>query len=344
MIGYAALNTFFVILISPFFMGVIKKAKALCQRRKGQPVLQQYYNLLKLFKKETVVSHNSSWIMLKAPYINIAVIIVASLFVPVLFSYNNTFSFYADHTTDNNTSNYTNPNNASNSPIFGNILLFLYLLALGKFFMALSGLDAGSAFGGMGSSREMSLSAILEPITFLILLAFAFVFKTTNFFEIFTLTSTTGIVLANPALILLAASLFVVLIAETARVPVDNPETHLELTMIHEAMILEQSGKNLALMEASHAIKQTLFMAVFINIFVPFGYIGNTGNIGNSAAITFVSIMIAMLWFSLKGTILAVAIALFESSTAKLRLFKVPELFMISFFLAFLTIIIEVFR
>ncbi len=311
-LGYALLNTLFIILISPFFIGAIKKIKALCQRRKGPPILQQYYNLLKLFKKETVVSSNSSWIMLAAPYINIAAIIIASLFVPVLFSYDNS--------------------------LFGNILLFLYLLALGKFFMALSGLDAGSTFGGMGSSREMSLSAILEPITFLILLAFAFVFKTTNFFEIFTATSTTDILLTNPALILLAASLFVVLIAETARVPVDNPETHLELTMIHEAMILEQSGKNLALMETSHAIKQTLLMAIFINIFLPFGYIGNAGTI------TFVSVIISMLAFILKGILLAAAIGLFESSTAKLRLFKVPELFMISFFLAFLTIIIEVFR
>ena len=311
--AYAVSNFLFIILISPFLMGVIKKVKALCQKRKGQPILQQYYNLLKLLKKETVVSSDSSWIMQATPYINIAIIIVASLFVPVLFSPDNT-SYYIS--------------------LFGNIILFVYLLALGKFFMALSGLDAGSAFGGMGSSREMSMSAILEPIIFLVFLAFAFVFKTINFFEIFKITSTTDILLANPAIILLAVSLFVVIIAETARIPVDNPETHLELTMIHESMILEQSGKNLMLMEISHAIKQTLLMIIFINIFLPFGY---------ATSITAIGITIAILSFLVKGTILAVIIGIFESSTAKLRLFKLPEMFMISFFLALLTIIIEVF-
>ena len=193
-----------------------------------------------------IYSPNSSRIMRVTPYVNIASVLVASLFVPLVFV---------------------------PEPVggIGNIILFLYLLALARFFMALAGLDAGSSFGGMGSSREMSISAVIEPTTIIVFAALAFVFKTLNIFAMFSGSAAIAGTLVTPTLILLGISLFIILIVETSRIPVDNPETHLELTMIHEGMILEQSGRNLALMELSSAIKLTLLMALLINLIARFG-------------------------------------------------------------------------
>lgn len=309
-IFYGIMNAAFAIAVSPLFMGIIKKTKALSQGRKGPPVFQQYYNIAKLLKKESVYSGNSSRIMSAAPMLNIAALLTAALFVPL---------FFIPPQTD----------------LAGNIILFLYLLALAKFFMALSGLDAGSAFGGMGSSREMSLSAVIEPVTIIVFAGLAFVLKTSNIIEMFRQAAFGfGVLSVDAALFPILIALFIVLIAETARVPVDNPETHLELTMIHEAMILEQSGKNLCLMELSHAIKQTLLMAIIINIFAPFGIAMHLG----AAAI-----IAAMAAFLAKGAFLSIAVGIFESSFAKLRLFRLPNYFMIAFFLALLTILFEVF-
>ena len=145
--------------------------------------------------------------------------------------------------------------------------------------MALGGLDAGSSFGGMGSSREMTISAIFEPVVIIVVSALAFVLKTIDIHQMFTVTLGSSI-LTNSALLLISAALFVVLIIETSRVPVDNPETHLELTMIHEAMILEASGPNLALMELSHAIKNTLLMGLLINVLAPWGLSATMSPIG----------------------------------------------------------------
>jgi formate hydrogenlyase subunit 4 len=215
----------------------------------------------------------------------------------------------------------------------GNIILFLYLLALARFFMALAGLDAGSSFGGMGSSREMSISAIIEPTTIVVFAALAFVFKTLNIFEMVAPSATTGL-LDTPTLILIGISLFIILIVETSRIPVDNPETHLELTMIHEGMILEQSGRNLALMELSAAVKMTVLMALLINLIVPFGLV---------TTLTLAGLLVSLVVFLVKGSILAGIIGLFESSMSKKRFFQLPSLFAMAFFFSTLIIIIAVF-
>ncbi|VVB61226.1 NADH dehydrogenase [uncultured archaeon] len=308
-VQYSVLNVLFAVLVSPLFMSLIKKVKALAQGRKGPSLFQMYYNLWKLLKKEVIYSSNSSWIMRVTPYVNITVMAVAALFVPLILI---------------------------PQPVYGigNIILFLYLLSLAKFFMALSGLDAGSAFGGMGSSREMTISALIETITIVVFAALAFALKTTNLHEMFLQILESNMLFLNPVLILISISVFIVLIVETARVPVDNPETHLELTMIHEAMILEQSGKNLALMEWSHAIKQLLFMGILINILFPWGI---------AVALTQYSIVVSMLAFLVKASVLAVAVGLFESSCAKSRLFHLPSLFTIALFFSVITILIEVF-
>lgn len=306
---YGILNVAFVLFVSPLFMSIIKKVKAYTQRRKGPPLLQTYYGLLKLLKKEVIYSRNSSWIMRTTPYVNIAVMAVAALFVPMIFI----------------------PQPLSD---IGNIILFLYLMALAKFFMALSGLDAGSTFGGMGSSREMTISAMIEPITIGVFAAIAFVLKTLNLHEMFLNILKSNAIFADPVLVLASISIFIILIVETARIPVDNPETHLELTMVHEAMILEQSGRNLFLMEWSHAIKQMLFMGILINIFFPWGL---------AVEMTASGLAVSMAAFLVKACLLSGIVGLFEASCAKSRLFRLPDLLILAFFFSLLTIIIEVF-
>jgi formate hydrogenlyase subunit 4 len=305
---YGLLNVLFVLFASPLFISLIKKVKAYAQKRKGPPLLQTYYNLAKLMKKETIYSENASWIMRITPLVNIAALLVASLFVPLIV---------IPQPTD----------------LVGNVILFLYLLALAKFFMALSGLDAGSTFGGMGSSREMAISALIEPVIIVVFAALAFAFKTINIPDMFREALTSN-VLVNPVLILISTSIFIVIIVESSRVPVDNPETHLELTMIHEAMILEQSGKNLAMMELSNAMKQLLLMGILINILFPWGL---------TTEFTATSILISVGAFLIKAVIVAVIIGLFESSCAKSRLFRLPGLFGLALFLSIVTLIIEVF-
>jgi formate hydrogenlyase subunit 4 len=305
---YLVINTAVVLAISPLFISLIKKVKAWTQGRRGPPVFQTYFMLAKLLKKEVIYSPHSSWIMRVTPVVNLASILVAALFVPLVFV---------------------------PEPVggIGNIILLLYLLALAKFFMALAGLDAGSSFGGMGSSREMSISAIIEPTTIIVFAALVFVFRTLNVFEMFTKSLSFG-TLSTPTLILIGISLFIILIVETSRIPVDNPETHLELTMIHEGMILEQSGSNLALMELSAAVKLTLLMALLINLIVPFGLVTTLSAAG---------ILLALILFLVKGSVLATVIGLFESSMAKMRFFRLPNLFAMAFFFSTLIIIIEVF-
>ncbi|HNX17132.1 MAG TPA: NADH-quinone oxidoreductase subunit H [Methanoregula sp.] len=305
---YGVINTLCVVLLSPLFVSLIKKVKAWSQGRQGPSVFQTYYTLAKLLKKEVIYSGNSSRIMRATPWVCISAVLVASLFVPLVF--------------------VTEPFGG-----IGNIILFLYLLVLVRFFMALSGLDAGSTFGGMGSSREMSISAVIEPTTIIVFAALAFVFKSMNIFDMVGTEVIAGIPV-SPTLILIGISLFIILIVETSRIPVDNPETHLELTMIHEGMILEQSGRNLALMELTAAIKQTLLMALLINLIVPWGL---------STTLSFAAIAVAVCLFAVKGAILSLVIGLFESSMAKMRFFRLPSLFMMAFFFSTLTIIIEVF-
>jgi formate hydrogenlyase subunit 4 len=303
---YAVLNTAFIILISPLFMSLIKKTKAFTQGREGPPLLQTYFILAKLLKKETVYSNNASLIMRITPYVNIVFMLVASLFVPLVFI---------------------------PAPVagIGNIILFLYLLAMAKFFTALAGLDAGSTFGGMGSSREMTFSAIVEPVIIVIFTALGLVLKTINIHEMFTV-ALGGRLIIDPAILLTSVSLFIILLVETSRIPVDNPETHLELTMIHEAMVLEYSGPNLALMETAHAVKQTLLMAIPLSLLAPWGLATTPG---------WLTIPLAMGAFLAKGALLAVVVGLVESLFAKYRLFRLPSLFMLAFFFSFSTILFE---
>ncbi|HOX34835.1 MAG TPA: NADH-quinone oxidoreductase subunit H [Methanoregulaceae archaeon] len=307
-VAYSAINTLAVLAIAPLYMSLIKKVKAWTQGRQGPSPFQTYANLAKLFRKEVIYSPNSSRVTRVAPSITLAAILVAALFVPLAYV---------------------------PAPVggIGNIILFLYLFALARFFMALTGLDAGSPFGGMGSSREMSLAAVIEPVTIIVFAALAFVFASLNIFDMFVISAASAFPV-TPTLILLAISLFIILIVETARIPIDNPETHLELTMIHEGMILELSGKNLALMELAAAVKFTVLSALLINLVLPFGLVTTFSVAG---------VLAALLLFLIKGAVLSGIVGIFESSMAKMRFFRLPSLFVMAFFFSTLTIIIEVF-
>jgi formate hydrogenlyase subunit 4 len=305
---YIIINPLFALALAPLLMGLIKTVKARIQGRPGPPVLQQYHQLRKLFHKEILYSQDSSFIMRLGPYLGIGFMLTASLFVPMAF--------------------------IPQTDWFGNIVLFFYLMITARFFMVPGGLDAGSTFGGMGSSREMTVSSIIEPVTIMACAALAFVLKTTSLAEMFR-TLLAGSIISYPALILVGVSLFIILIVETARVPVDNPETHLELTMIHEAMILEQSGPKLAIVELTSGVKQTVLMALLINVTFPWGL-----STGTAPA----SILLAVVMMALKLGVLALTVGLFESLLAKIRFFRLPDFFMIALFLSFITIVFELLR
>ncbi|GLI46739.1 respiratory chain complex I subunit 1 family protein [Methanoculleus bourgensis] len=307
-IAFALLNIGFVLLVSPLFMSLIKKVKAWAQGRRGPSLFQTYYNIAKLLRKETVYSPVSSWVMRVTPYVCLSMTVVAALFVPILYV----------------------PEPVAG---FGNVILFLYLLGLARFFMALSGLDAGSTFGGMSSSRDMSLAAVIEPTSIVVMAALAVVAGSLNFLEI--ARDAAGMLFpASATMFLIGVSLFIILIVETGRIPVDNPETHLELTMVHEGMVLEQSGRNLAMMEYAGAVKQTLFIAILVSVLMPFGLVTELSVTG---------VLFAMVLFVVKGSVVSVIVGLLESSIAKMRLFSLPNLFIIAYFFSVFTIFTEVF-
>ena len=214
--------------------------------------------------------------------------------------------------------------------LYGGVLAVVYLLALGSFFLALAGLDAGSSFGGLGSSREMTISAIAEPALMLAVFTVAIGAGSTNLSIVVQSALGQSWRFLAPSQMLAFAALFIVLIAETGRIPVDNPATHLELTMIHEAMILEYSGPYLALIEWAAAIKQLVLMTILVNVFFPFGL-----SAGGSLAAAIFSLAL----FLFKILLLTVVVAVVEVTNAKMRLFRVPELLAIAFVLGALALV-----
>ncbi len=292
--------------LAPFIVGVIRKVKARLQCRRGASLLQPYADLAKLFRKQPVRSSTTSWIFTAAPYIVFASTVAAGLLMPVFLS----------HTPLN---------------FAGNIIALVYLLALGTFFLILAGLDAGSAFGGMGSSREAIIATLAEPAMMLSIVAIALTAGSTNLSTIVHQSALLeGVALAPPAHLMALAAMFIVTLAETGRVPVDNPATHLELTMIHEAMLLEYSGRYLALMEWAAGIKLLVFLTLIVNVFAPWGI---------ATSVTPAVLAVGAALYVVKVAGLAVVIGVIESMFAKLRLFRVPELLGAAFILALLALV-----
>lgn len=293
-----------MLLLAPLVNGIIKKIKAVSQKRKGPPVLQLYYDFYKLLKKGTVVSETSSWIFRAAPYIYFTAILTAALFVPVTTA-------------------------LAPFSVTGDMILAVYLLALARFFMALAGLDTGSTFGGMGSSREMMISALLEPSLLVSLFTVGLIAGSTSLYEIMKFSVLSGTSLLQPVYFLVFLALWIVLIAETARIPVDDPSTHLELTMVHEAMLLEYSGRQLVLMELGTALKQLIFITLLANVFIPTDIFVQ----GQGLLLT---VFLSLGFYFVKVVGIACVTAVIEISTVKLRLFSVPNLAALSFAFAFL--------
>lgn len=292
-IVYIVLQLMLLLLLAPLVEGIIRKTKAFWQNREGPGLLQPYYNLIKYFRKDTVKSDNASWLYTTAPYITFASVTATALFIPAISPW---FSL-----------NFA-----------GDIILVFYLFALARFFMVLAGLDTGSAFGGMGSSREMFISSMVEPTMFLAFFSVALRVNSTDISVLTGAFTKSSLNALSPSHLLAFAAIFIVFIAETGRIPIDNPDTHLELTMVHEGMLLEYSGKPLALMMASAMVKQTLILTLIANVFLPWG----------SGILIYASKLLA----------LAAITATIETINNKLRLFRVPGLLSTAFILAGLSV------
>jgi len=294
-----------IIIFSPLIQGAIKKLKASMQGRVGPGIFQPYYDLIRLFKKDMVISSIASWIFKATPYIVFTSTIAASMLVPVI----TTHSTYG---------------------MMGDVIALIYIFALGRFFMALAGLDAGTSFGGEGSSREMTVAILVEPMMMLSIFTAAISAGSTNIAKI---AESQGI-FYSPSNILALSAFMVAVIAETGRIPVDNPDTHLELTMIHEGMLLEYSGKYLALMEWAHYMKQMLLFTIAADIFLPLGISNNTEIAG---------LAVSSATYLLKMTLMVILMSLVESTRAKMRFFQLPSLLGGAFVLALLSLLTYIF-
>lgn len=304
----AALNITQAVLLvvsAPLLRGLIARVKAGIQNRRGASVFRPYSDLWKLFRKEDLVPATASALFRIAPIILFAVTVIAATFIPVLCG-------------------------TALMGATGDFILLVYLLAAGRFFVSLGAMDGGSAFGGMGVSREALVSTLAEAPLMLGLAAAAILSHSTSVQDIVQWTLLRDFFQLSAVHALAFTALALVAIAETGRIPVDNPTTHLELTMIHEAMVLEYSGPSLALIEWASAVKLNAIIALLIALFVPWGM---------AATFTPSALAFALTVYLLKVLLLALAIAVVESSVAKLRMYMVPDLLGVASALAILAVV-----
>ena len=291
-----------VLALAPLLTGYVRKVKAHLLRRRGPPLLQPYRDLARLIRKEVVLAHNASWLFRVAPYLVFATTWVAAGLVPT-FATGLVFSFAAD------------------------MIVIVALLGSARFMLALAGLDVGTSFGGIGSSREMMIASIAEPAMLMSVFTLSLLAGSTQLSSVATFMQSPDVGL-RVSLALALVGLVMVAIAENARIPVDNPATHLELTMVHEAMILEYSGRHLALIEAASFLKLLLYLSVVACVFAPWG-VAVAGE-GLAAYLVGVAAYVAKL--AAAGFLLAV----FETAIAKMRVFRVPEFLGAALMLGFL--------
>jgi formate hydrogenlyase subunit 4 len=279
-----------VLALAPLLLGFTRKVKARLLARQGPPVVQPYRDLVRLVRKEAVLAENASWLFRSAPYLIFAATWVAAALIPT-FATGLYFSWSAD------------------------LIAITALIGSARFFLALAGMDVGTSFGGLGSSREMLFASLAEPAMIMIVFTVALVAGSTQLSTIADFMLSQGGLRVSLGMALVA--LIIVAVAENARIPVDNPATHLELTMVHEAMVLEYSGRHLALIELAAALKLLLYVSLIACIFVPWGIAGSEGGVGGYAIGT--AAYIGKL--AVGGFLLVV----FETSIAKMRVFRVPE-------------------
>jgi len=280
-----------VLLLAPALTGLVRKVKARLLRRRGPPLIQPYLDLVRLLRKEVVLAESASWLFRVIPYLIFAATWVAASLVPT-FRTGLMFSWSAD------------------------LIAIIALLGSARFFLALAGLDVGTSFGGIGSSREVMIASLAEPAMIMIVFTVALVAGSTQLSTMagFLVSSEVGL---RVSLGLGLLALIMVAIAENARIPVDNPATHLELTMVHEAMVLEYSGRHLALIDLAASLKLLLYVSLIACLFAPWGMAG--------AGATLAALGIGIGAYVLKLAAGGVLLALFETSIAKMRVFRVPE-------------------
>ena len=279
-----------VLLLSPLLTGFVRKVKARLLRRQGPPLLQPYRDLIRLLRKDVVLAESASWLFRVIPYIVFAGIWVAASLVPT-FRIGLLFSWSAD------------------------LIAIIALIGSARFFLALAGLDVGTSFGGIGSSREVMIASLAEPAMLMIVFTLALVAGSTQLSTMaaYMLSSEVGL---RVSLGLALLALIMVAIAENARIPIDNPATHLELTMVHEAMVLEYSGRHLALIDLSSELKLLLYVSVIGCLFTPWGIAGADASAQGIA----VGVASYLGKLAAGGLLLAV----FETAIAKMRVFRVP--------------------
>jgi formate hydrogenlyase subunit 4 len=281
----AALQLGLLLLLPPLLLGVANRVKSIVAGRRGPPLLQAYLDLAKLLRKGAVYSRTTTWVFRAGPAVGLAAVATAGTLVP-------------------------GPGGGAVASFAGDFVLFAYLLALARFGTALAALDTGSSFEGMGASREVSFASVAEPALFLVFVTLARATGTPSLSGMLGPALAPAWHQAAPALLLAGLALFVVALAENARIPVDDPATHLELTMIHEVMVLDHSGPDLALILYGAAMKLYLFGAIFVHLALGFRLPGPWG------AAAFVAGLVGF----------AALVGVTESVMARLRLTRVPQM------------------
>ena len=293
---------FATLALAPLLTGIVRKAKARLLRRVGPPLVQPYRDLWRLFQKEVVLAENASWLFRATPYLVFAITWVAASLVPT-FAVGLQFNWTAD------------------------LITIVALLGAARFFLALAGMDAGTSFGGIGSSREMMIASLAEPAMMMIVFSLALLAGSTQLSTMaqYMLSPNVGL---RVTLGLSLISLMMVGIAENARIPVDNPATHLELTMVHEAMLLEYSGRHLALLELAAFLKLLFYISLIACLFVPWGLAPTNG--------TRTALAVGLIAYIAKIVVGVCILALFETAIAKMRVFRVPTFLGAALMLGFL--------
>ena len=291
-----------VLALAPALTGLTRVVKARLVGRRGPPLLQPYRDLVRLARKDVVLAENASWLFRVIPYMIFAATWVAAALVPT-FARGLHFSWSAD------------------------LIAIVALLGSARFFLALAGMDVGTAFGGIGASREAMFATLAEPAMLLMVFSLALSAGSTQLSTVAEFMGSSAVGLRVSIAMGLIA-LVIVALAENARVPVDNPATHLELTMVHEAMVLEYSGRHLAMIELAASLKLLLYMSLIACIFLPWGIAGEgDGGVAHGVAI--------LLWLA-KLAVGAAALGFFETSIAKMRVFRVPDFLGVALMLSLL--------
>jgi formate hydrogenlyase subunit 4 len=298
------LQTLLIVALAPLWNGVVGRIKARLQMRRGLPVLQRYRDLVKLAGKETVLSEHASSLARVAPYVMIGAAVTLCAWTPVVT---------------------TQPGLA----FAGDLVMTVALLAAMRVLLALLALEAGTTFGGMAASRHLALSALAEPALMLAVFTLALNARSTNLASISAAVEASPHAWISPSHLLALTAVWIVVVSETGRVPVDNPVTHLELTMIHEGLVLDVSGHHLALLEWAGAVRQLVLLTLVANLFLPWGI---------ARTLEPAALGLALLAWLAKLLVFAVAVAFTESLTAKMRLFRVPEFLGMAFLLALIAL------